>query len=232
MFNGFCDREMNNRQAKMKIFPLFVLLFGISIFPGIFRSNSDIFESNVNSGLALASDFNPGEAILYWTAPGNNGYTGLAAGYDIRYQSYAKGPIDTELEWHNATRLVGEPSPSPAGARDSVVGSGLAYGASFYFCLKTYDSSGNYSVLSNTPLLTAGDTLNCAVIPGNANADASLNLLDIGFIVRFLYKNGISPYPLVAADADLSGSINLLDVSYILAFLYKDGSPPICPAAK
>jgi hypothetical protein len=220
------------KQLKMKIFSLFILCAGISVFPEISISGTDKSQLNISSGLALVSDFNPGEAILYWTAPGNNGYTGRAAGYDIRYQSYAKGPINTEIEWNNATRLIGEPSPSLAGGRDSIVASGLTYGASLYFCLKSYDSSGNYSVLSNSPLLIVGDTLICPFIPGNANADGSFNLLDAGFIVSFLYRNGSSPYPLAAADADLSGAINLLDVSYMISFLYRDGPPLICPAAK
>ncbi|UCD16743.1 MAG: S8 family serine peptidase [Candidatus Zixiibacteriota bacterium] len=68
---------------------------------------------------------------------------------------------------------------------------------------------------------------------GDANGDNSVNLLDILFLIDYLYNAppGPSPDPPQAGDANGDGSINLLDILYLIDHLY--GSPagpePICP---
>jgi len=64
---------------------------------------------------------------------------------------------------------------------------------------------------------------------GDANWDGSLNILDVSFIINFLYRGGSSPDPLEAADANGNGAINILDISYLIDYLYKGGPEPICP---
>jgi hypothetical protein len=177
---------------------------------------------------ANGSGFDPGEVSLRWTAPGDDGYSGRAAGYDLRYQPYSVGPINTEAEWINATRAVGEPSPSPAGQVDSMVITGLEYGAIFYFCIKAFDSAGNYSVMSNSPIVAAGDTISCSYLPGDANGDASVDMLDILFLVGYLYKRAPAPDPLMSGNMDADPIINMLDAICLIQFLFKAGPPPIC----
>ncbi|UCD94331.1 MAG: hypothetical protein JSU69_11305, partial [Candidatus Zixiibacteriota bacterium] len=63
---------------------------------------------------------------------------------------------------------------------------------------------------------------------GDANGDDMVNILDVTYIINYLYKNGPAPEPMDAADADASGSINLLDVTHIINYLYKMGDPPTC----
>jgi hypothetical protein len=65
-------------------------------------------------------------------------------------------------------------------------------------------------------------------ICGDANRDAKINLLDVGFIISFLYRGGAMPYPIEAADIDGNGSINLLDVSFMIKYLYRSGPPLRC----
>ena len=105
----------------------------------------------------VIADFDNGVVVLQWTAPGDDGYDGQAAGYDLRYQISQLGQIDTEQEWQAANQVEGEPLPSPAGQIDSMMVIGLAPGLSYYFCIKAYDEAGNYSGLSNSPLKTAYD---------------------------------------------------------------------------
>ena len=115
--------------------------------------------------LPVIADDN-GEVMLHWTAPGDDGNQGQASGYDLRYRDYIYGPINNQQKWQNATRVTGEPNPSPAGSTDSMLVSGLEPGARYYFCIKTYDDAGNYSGLSNSPLATASDmglTLNLQI---------------------------------------------------------------------
>jgi hypothetical protein len=63
---------------------------------------------------------------------------------------------------------------------------------------------------------------------GDANSDQAINILDVTYIINYLYKNGPAPDPEAAADADGSGVINLLDVTHLINYLYKDGPEPIC----
>jgi N-acetylmuramoyl-L-alanine amidase len=68
----------------------------------------------------------------------------------------------------------------------------------------------------------------CDYICGDADANDKLNLLDVAYIINFLYRGGPAPNPLLRADANGSGSVNLSDVSYIVNFLYRDGPTPHC----
>lgn len=97
-----------------------------------------------------------GEVYLTWTAPGDDGTTGIASQYDIRYVPQANGPIDSESKWLGATQVTGEPTPSVAGTPESMTVGGLVPGSSYYFALKTADEVPNWSGLSNSPLEMAG----------------------------------------------------------------------------
>lgn len=65
-------------------------------------------------------------------------------------------------------------------------------------------------------------------ICGDANGSETVNLLDITFIIGYLYKNGPSPEPEEAADPDGSGNIDLLDITFLIDYLYRRGLPPVC----
>lgn len=185
--------------------------------------------SENSSGLhASTSAFNPGEVILKWTAPGNDGYSGQAAGYDLRYHPAFKGPIEDESTWLEATRATGEPSPSIVGGIDSIVVHDLMCGEEYYFCIKTYDFSGNFSVLSNSPNVISGACAECLYTPGDVNGDGMVNLFDITFLITFLYKSGPSPHPLEVGDVDGSGDTVIFDVTFLISHLYKGGASPVC----
>jgi hypothetical protein len=61
---------------------------------------------------------------------------------------------------------------------------------------------------------------------GDANSDTELNMLDIMFIINYLYKSGPAPLHEDAADADYDGRVNLNDASYLVTYFYKSGPPP------
>jgi subtilisin family serine protease len=107
--------------------------------------------------LAAATGSGNGEVDLTWTASGDDGNSGQAATYDVRYVPYANGPIDTEAEWNGAAQAAGEPTPATAGSPESFTVSGLTPGASYYFALKTADEVPNWSDLSNSPWAEAGE---------------------------------------------------------------------------
>jgi len=76
---------------------------------------------------------------LSWTAPGDDGNTGTATTYDMRY---SLSPI-TSSNWNQATQVSGEPSPKQAGSAESFVVSGLSSNTLYYFAVKTADEVPN-----------------------------------------------------------------------------------------
>ncbi|SYZ74121.1 exported hypothetical protein [Candidatus Zixiibacteriota bacterium] len=63
---------------------------------------------------------------------------------------------------------------------------------------------------------------------GDANNDGIINILDIVYIVKYLYKGGAAPIPEKAVgDCNCDFAVNLLDIAVIVDYLYKDLNP-IC----
>jgi len=113
------------------------------------------------------SDRASDSVTLTWTAPGDNGSTGTASVYDIRYALF---PIDEE-NWEAATGVDGEPAPQAPRRTESFTVTGLATGREYYFGLKTADEVPNWSVLSNvdsatTVLVDSSETV--WIVPGEA----------------------------------------------------------------
>ncbi len=72
------------------------------------------------------------------------------------------------------------------------------------------------------------DVAECDCEPGNADGDVTINILDITYLISYLYKDGPSPIPylLCSGDADCSCTVNILDITYLISFLYKEGPVP------
>ena len=90
-----------------------------------------------------------------WTAPGDDGTTGTATSYDIRYSTSAI----TASNWASATQVSAEPVPTAAGTQQTYTISGLAGSRTYYIALKATDDAGNISNLSNVPSGTTADTI-------------------------------------------------------------------------
>ncbi|MDH5731769.1 MAG: DUF2341 domain-containing protein, partial [Gammaproteobacteria bacterium] len=101
---------------------------------------------------------------LTWTAPGDNGASGTATTYDVRYST--TGIIDTGVKWDAATLAVGEPIPSIASTGETFIVSALASSTQYWFAIKTADEQPIWSGLSNSPNATtsASDTTAPAAI--------------------------------------------------------------------
>ncbi|SYZ74006.1 hypothetical protein TRIP_C60276 [Candidatus Zixiibacteriota bacterium] len=67
------------------------------------------------------------------------------------------------------------------------------------------------------------------ILCGDVNASGTVNILDVSYIINYLYKSGPAPNPLQTADVNNSGGVNILDVSYLINYLYKSGPAPHCP---
>jgi len=95
-----------------------------------------------------ASPVSPTSVLLSWTAPGDDGTTGTAAGYDIRR---AGASIGTEGAFTAATVVPFPPDPAAAGTPQQMTVTGLSPGTQYFFALKTRDEVPNWSDLSNSP---------------------------------------------------------------------------------
>jgi len=99
------------------------------------------------------------------------------------------------------------------------------------------DADGNGDVCDNCPDDYNPDQIDsdgngvgdvCEYVCGDANGDDGVNILDITYLINYLYKGGPAPDPEIAGDADGNDSINILDITYLINYLYKDGPDPIC----
>ncbi len=127
------------------------------------------------AGLTIDSTTATG-AFLSWTAPGDDGMTGTATSYDIRY---SESPI-TESSWDDAIEVAGEPAPLVAGSGQSYFMSGLTANSTYYFAIKTVDDVGNISLISNIASGTTADNVPPAAIQDLSSiypADTIINLI-------------------------------------------------------
>jgi hypothetical protein len=82
---------------------------------------------------------------LSWTAPGNDGYMGRAARYDIRY---SLSPITDEDKFEVATPAAKMPVPQTAGETDNVEILGLNPDTLYYFAVRAADEAPNWSAIA------------------------------------------------------------------------------------
>lgn len=101
---------------------------------------------------APAQDFTAragdGDALLTWTATGNDAMVGQAASYDLRWS-------DTNIQAGNfsaATPITDAPTPSASGTAEShtVPGSTFPGDGTYYFALRIVDGAGNASQVASS----------------------------------------------------------------------------------
>ena len=131
---------------------------------GTTSAGSDTTPPATTSNLAAGSPTTT-SLTLTWTAPGDDGTTGTATTYDVRYLT--SGAVVT-TNWASATQATGEPTPHSAGTGESFVVSGLSASTVYYFGLETADEVPNWSAISNSPSGTtsAGGVTNLLTNPG------------------------------------------------------------------
>lgn len=104
-----------------------------------------------------SSNITETSADLAWTATGDDGSSGMAASYDIRYST---GPI-TSSTWPDAAQANGEPLPKAAGSGENFSLVGLSSATRYFIAIRVIDEAGNASSLSPVITLTTSQS------PGN-----------------------------------------------------------------
>ncbi len=87
-------------------------------------------------------------ATLTWTAPGDDGGSGTATSYEIRYST--TGPIN-DTNWATATIFTQSWIPLPAGNTETYDVTGLTASTQYWFAIKVGDEVPNWSGVSNSP---------------------------------------------------------------------------------
>ncbi|MFH2034867.1 MAG: right-handed parallel beta-helix repeat-containing protein [Candidatus Zixiibacteriota bacterium] len=88
---------------------------------------------------------------------------------------------------------------------------------------EAYEIPGTVTTIDRYPNIYCGE---CN--PGDANNNAVFNIIDITYIISFLYKDGPAPIPysICSGDPTVNCEVNLLDIVYLIAYIYKDGPAP------
>jgi hypothetical protein len=68
----------------------------------------------------------------------------------------------------------------------------------------------------------------CCDQPGDANDNGAVNIIDITYLIAYLYQGGPPPPCMYEGDANGDCTINILDISYLISYLYMGGPAPIC----
>jgi len=102
--------------------------------------------------LSLAAGAFPGDLTLHWSATGDDGLSGRAARYEVKWDV---APILTEDDWTASALPVDGPYPAPAlpGAPQELAAH-FSPGVTLYFAVKACDEDDNCGELSNSPSLT------------------------------------------------------------------------------
>lgn len=93
-------------------------------------------------------------ATLYWTAPGDDGMSGVATRYDLRRSMQ----LLTAPGFALADTVAGVPLPAPPGTTQSCDVALPVPGTRYYFAIKTVDDVGNWSAMSNVVSIDGSTT--------------------------------------------------------------------------
>ena len=149
---------------------------------------------------------------LTWTAPGNDGLTGTATQYDVRYSPAA---ITTAEEWDSATTVEGEPAPSVRGSNESFDVEGLIKGTTYHFALRTADAALNLSELSNDAVgTTASGNVPPSLTGGGVSPEAGTTDSTFTFVVTYTDADGDAPSSAEVAIRTVSAT-DRYDMTYV-----------------
>lgn len=122
---------------------------------------------------------------LSWSAPGDDGNSGQASAYEIRYSG---GPINSD-NFSQATLAQNPPPPAPAGTEQSYMVSELASNTRYYFAIRTADEVPNFSPISNV----ISEVTDESVIPDTTPP-----------VISSIYPSGILPVGTSSVNASMN----------------------------
>jgi len=127
--------------------------------------------------------------------------TSSRTGEEINWQVISSGGQDGSSSSYSLSGTIGQTAVGP--------GSSVSYGLNSGYWQDFSGSSG------------------CAT-PGDANGNGVINILDITYLINYLYKGGPAPvpFPVASGDPNCNCVINILDITHLINYLYKGGPAP------
>jgi hypothetical protein len=118
----------------------------------------------------------------------------------------------------------------------SIISAGAPEGCASGYCLKSTlgqpvvggGRSGAYMLGSGFWQDFGGASAPYDCHPGDANGNTIINILDVAYLINYVYKGGPAPtpYALCSGDPNCNCVTNILDITYLIGYLYKGGPPP------
>ncbi|MCH9025266.1 MAG: hypothetical protein IH931_08025 [candidate division Zixibacteria bacterium] len=69
----------------------------------------------------------------------------------------------------------------------------------------------------------------CVGTRGDFNGDGDdANILDLTYMVDYIFRGGPAPDPLLAGDANCDDDTNILDLTYLVDYIFRGGPVPDC----
>lgn len=98
----------------------------------------------------------------------------------------------------------------------------------YWYRVSATDAQSQVSHLSN--LVNAH--VSASYLPGDANNDGTAsNILDLTYLVDFIFRGGPLPNPYLGGDATCDTFVNILDLTFVVNRIFRGGAPPppSCP---
>jgi formylglycine-generating enzyme required for sulfatase activity len=175
--------RMGSQSRFSALSGLMVLLLGVILIGGCSKSEvgpSHPTDSTPPATVQMQIDVVTAGTITFtWRAPGDDGISGLAAGYDLRYSTT---PL-TEENWLTGTPALGNVTPDTPNSFERFTISGLTPATTYYFSLKTYDEIPNYSGMA-TPFCVTIPTADDDPIPLNGTLLSDTGTTQSGFVFQ------------------------------------------------
>jgi len=95
----------------------------------------------------LRQDMGKFTMVVHWTAPGDDGTSGTAAQYDVRYSTSALNSSN----FSTTGTAITTGTPDAPGTTECADVSGLSSCTTYYVAIETKDAAGNWSAISNLP---------------------------------------------------------------------------------
>ncbi|MBN1825051.1 MAG: T9SS type A sorting domain-containing protein [Candidatus Eisenbacteria bacterium] len=155
------------------------------------RDNYDVLVADTEApaqitDLAASSGEYNGTVDLDWTAVGDDGTTGTASAYVVRWHT---SPI-TGANWASANDVDDEPAPQSSGSSESWTVTGLPEGQTLYFAVRAEDEALLQGPVSNSPSAYVTDTQPTLVIHCINVGQGDCTLIVAGTGQSFLFDAG------------------------------------------
>ena len=119
------------------------------------------------------------------------------------------------IDWHfNFVKQISGLTATSYTPTDS-----LSWGTRYWWKVKAYDLHGGTTWSSQVFSFRT-------VTLGDADNDGEVNVVDVVFLVNYIFADGPPPQPLFAGDANCDGTINIADGVCLINYIFADGPAP------